>query len=172
MMTKEQAKARFGVDFLSMTEGGGPQVRARPGLVYAHTLPHSEVCCHMKVAGKVMYFKLIESVRAKEPWWQYSVQLLNDNGTCFSSAITTGEAGLYNDRSKERQPEQFFYFYPEFPPPAPGEEERLHKALESLVVNEFILCPCAHCQRKREEWAARQPPLVGHLNERDAEDGP
>lgn len=169
MMTEEQAKARFGVDFITMTDGG-PQVRVRPGLVYAHVLPHSEVCMHMKVAGKVMAFKLIESVHKNEPWWQYSVQLLRDDGTCFSGTITTGEGGLYNDHSKSRQPEQFFYFYPEFLAPEPDQVERLHRLLDQLACSRHALCPCSHCQAKREEWAARQPALVGHLNDKDSED--
>jgi len=49
------------------------------------TLPFSEVCMHMGIAGKVMTATLSPSGR--------SVQLWKDDGTIFSSPITLGEAG-------------------------------------------------------------------------------
>lgn len=48
------------------------------------TLPYSEVCMHMKVAGTRMYAEL----RPKN-----MVQLFDDNGRAFSFPITRGEAG-------------------------------------------------------------------------------
>jgi hypothetical protein len=51
------------------------------------TLPHSEVCMHMRVAGQP---RAIE-VRAD------GAQILNADGSQFSSPIGHGEAGLYRD---------------------------------------------------------------------------
>lgn len=50
------------------------------------TLPFSEVCMHMRVAGKVMVGRL---VNPRHPM----VQLLADDGRLFSAPITMGEAG-------------------------------------------------------------------------------
>ena len=52
-------------------------------------MPHSEVCMHMRVAGREMAFALLDGG---------SVQLLNDDGSHFSIPITNGEAGVYEDR--------------------------------------------------------------------------
>jgi len=59
-------------------------------------MPASEVCLHMRVTDRVMDFELLS---------QRSVQLYNDDGTHFSSSITTGEAGIYEDSDG-------FYYYP------------------------------------------------------------
>jgi hypothetical protein len=50
------------------------------------TLPYSEVCMHVGVAGKVMTGRL---VNPRHPM----VQLLDEDGRLFSAPITTGEAG-------------------------------------------------------------------------------
>lgn len=47
-------------------------------------LPYSEVCMHMRVAGKTM----MVSVR------EHGAQLLNPDGSVFSFPITHGEAGI------------------------------------------------------------------------------
>ena len=48
------------------------------------TLPYSEVCMHMKVAGKEMWGSLCGD---------WMVQLWDDDGRKFSFPITRGEAG-------------------------------------------------------------------------------
>jgi hypothetical protein len=95
-------------------------------------MPFSEVCMHMRIAGKAMRFLLLQSPRG-----YVSVQLFEDAQACgmcngeghadlsvegrltratciycegtgwrrFSAPITTGEAGIYSD-------EQGYYFYP------------------------------------------------------------
>lgn len=47
-------------------------------------LPFSEVCMHMKVAGKLMYGELVG---------EWMVQLYDEVGRKFSFPITRGEAG-------------------------------------------------------------------------------
>lgn len=59
----------------------GDRVRVR--------LPFSEVCDHMKVEG---LYRTVELVGDRLPM----AQILNEDGTPFSSPITTGEAGIYN----------------------------------------------------------------------------
>lgn len=63
-------------------------IRLSPGDVVNIELPFSEVCCHMHVAGKRMNVRLNAFMGA---------QLLNDDGSNFSFAITPGEAGIYHD---------------------------------------------------------------------------
>lgn len=48
-------------------------------------LPYSEVCMHMRVAGKTMWVG---------PFGHNMAQIFSDNGAQFSSPITRGEAGL------------------------------------------------------------------------------
>lgn len=61
------------------------------------TMPYSEVCAHMRVAGKRMFFKLESDM----------IQLFDDDGNNFSSKITPSEAGvLYDDRG--------YYFHEEY----------------------------------------------------------
>jgi hypothetical protein len=50
--------------------------------------PHSEVCMHMRVAGRVMWMVLLDG---------YCVQLLTDGWEPFSIPILDGEAGVYQD---------------------------------------------------------------------------
>lgn len=66
---------------------------------YQGEMPHSEVCIHMQVAGKVMEFELLENKR--------SVQLYKD-GRPFSSPILCGEAGLFREDCDGLS----FYYYP------------------------------------------------------------
>jgi hypothetical protein len=49
------------------------------------TLPHSEVCMHMRVAGKPMWV---------EPLPNGMAQLYDESGSPFSFPITRGEAGI------------------------------------------------------------------------------
>jgi hypothetical protein len=48
-------------------------------------LPWSEACVHMRVAGREMWVRPVANGMA---------QILNDDGSNFSSPITRGEAGL------------------------------------------------------------------------------
>lgn len=52
-------------------------------------LPFSEVCMHMKVAGEIMWARII-----RRPSGYPMAQLLNDDGTPFSFPITMSEAGM------------------------------------------------------------------------------
>jgi hypothetical protein len=52
------------------------------------TLPYSEVCMHMKVAGKQM------TVVLQSPW---QAQLFDEGGNPFSFPIAPGEAGIMCD---------------------------------------------------------------------------
>ena len=72
-------------------------IRIHPGERGRKLMPHSEVCCHMRVAGKEMNFELLDK--------EYpSVQLFRDNGDYFSGPITYGEAGIFRD-------DNGFYYY-------------------------------------------------------------
>jgi hypothetical protein len=56
-------------------------------LVHAErvSLPYSEVCCHMQVAGKV---------RPVLPCGHGMAWILNNDGSTFSFPVTRGEAGV------------------------------------------------------------------------------
>jgi hypothetical protein len=76
-------------------------IRIKPGEKGRKVMPHSEVCMHMRIAGKVMDFELLDK--------EYpSVQLYTDidNKHYFSSPITYGEAGVHRDNAG-------FYYYPD-----------------------------------------------------------
>jgi hypothetical protein len=72
----------------------------RPGDRVRLELPHSEVCMHMRVAGRVMDVELTDGEHTM-------AQLLNPDGSAFSLPITTGEAGIYGS------PRDGYYCYPE-----------------------------------------------------------
>lgn len=74
-------------------------IRIKPGERGYKTMPHSEVCMHMRVAGKRMLFELLDK---EHP----SVQLFRDDGEFFSMPITYGEAGVFRDNAG-------FYYYPD-----------------------------------------------------------
>lgn len=59
----------------------------RPGERIKVRLPWSEVCMHMRVAGKIMDAELVENGTA--------IQLYDEEGDAFSFPITLGEAGFY-----------------------------------------------------------------------------
>ena len=70
---------------------GSGQVYVNVGDVIRLRLPYSEVCIHMRVAGKPMNVQLLQE-------GSYPVaQLLNGDGSRFSSPILPGEAGIYTD---------------------------------------------------------------------------
>jgi len=54
-------------------------------------LPYSEVCMHMRVAGKPMNVQVVGERDSS------MAQLLNDDGSHFSSPILLGEAGIFTD---------------------------------------------------------------------------
>lgn len=59
----------------------------RLGDIVTRTMPFSEACMHMKVAGKV------HSVLVTRD----GAQILNHDGTKFSFEVALGEAGIYTD---------------------------------------------------------------------------
>lgn len=61
--------------------------RVNPGTMYSKIMPHSEVCMHIRVAGRRMVFTLTD---------RGSVQLWK-RGRHYSSPILPGEAGVYQD---------------------------------------------------------------------------
>lgn len=70
------------------------RVFVESGKEYVGTMPHSEVCMHMRVAGTKMRFELVRP---------QSVQLrVLSTGAAFSSTILPGEAGLYWDNERRQ----------------------------------------------------------------------
>lgn len=63
------------------------QRRVKPGDVVRLRLPWSEVCMFMHVAEQVKDVRVLED----------GAQILNEDGTRFSMAITHGEAGILRD---------------------------------------------------------------------------
>lgn len=57
------------------------------GDIVTLSMPHSEVCMSMRVAGMVRPVLVVEG----------GAQILNHDGTKFSFPVTTGEAGIYTD---------------------------------------------------------------------------
>lgn len=62
-------------------------VTIAPGQRVRVRLPWSEVCMHLRVAGKVMTCELVEGGSA--------VQLYDEEGDPYSFPITPGEAGFF-----------------------------------------------------------------------------
>lgn len=60
-------------------------------------LPYSEVCIHMRVAGKVRPVTLIANTRPDGTASYPMAQILNLDGSPFSMPVTYGEAGIYRD---------------------------------------------------------------------------
>ena len=71
------------------------QVRASVGQKHKIVVPHSEVCMHMRVAGTIMFVELRASTYGNDTY--HSAQLYKLNGEPYSSPITTGEGGFYQD---------------------------------------------------------------------------
>jgi hypothetical protein len=71
----------------------------RPGEIARITLPFSEVCCHMRVAGKEMYVELLCSGDGNplDTKQTYAAQLYGDDMQKFSAPITLGEAGIFRN---------------------------------------------------------------------------
>jgi hypothetical protein len=70
--------------------------------------PHSEVCTHMRIAGRLMFAELLRSEGGF-----YSVQLWNgarDEDGMFSFPIGAGEAGMYYEEVEGGI--QLIYYYP------------------------------------------------------------
>jgi hypothetical protein len=62
-----------------------------PGKVYRITMPYSEVCMHMKIAGKKMWVALIGTK-------VLMANLFDPEHDCRLPAITPSEAGIYYDQ--------------------------------------------------------------------------
>ena len=60
---------------------------------FIHVLPYSEVCQHMKIAGKEMLCELIGTIDRP------MVQIYKDDQP-FSAPILTGEAGVYGNPAR------------------------------------------------------------------------
>lgn len=61
--------------------------RVKPGDVVNVMLPYSEVCMHLKVAGRTRPVEVLAA----------GAQILNWDGTNYSFPVTHGEAGIYQD---------------------------------------------------------------------------
>jgi hypothetical protein len=69
------------------------RVYVRRGTKFANVMPHSEVCMHMRVAGKTMGCELV----GPRPM----VQLFDiESQRPFSAPILTGEAGIYEENGE------------------------------------------------------------------------
>lgn len=80
-----------------MTIYSEQSVTIKPGETVSTILPHSEVCIHMRVAGKRANVELLNERMAQ----------LYIDGRPFSAPITYGEAGIY------RNEDGTFYCYPD-----------------------------------------------------------
>lgn len=76
-------------------------VPIKPGQRVLIEAPFSEVCMHMRVAGKPMYVELVPSGA-----WGWIAQLYTPEGEPFSFPVLLAEAGVYGDRIEE------MYVYP------------------------------------------------------------
>ena len=61
--------------------------RLSPGTIVSVTLPWSEVCMHLKVAGQTRPVEVLPD----------GAQILNEDGTKLSFPVTHGEAGIFQD---------------------------------------------------------------------------
>ncbi len=61
------------------------KVYVEHGKVYRGEMPHSEVCMHLRVAGKPMLFRLVTD---------RLVQLLREDGSPYSAPILIFEGGI------------------------------------------------------------------------------
>lgn len=59
----------------------------KPGETIMVTLPYSEVCMHMRVAGKTLPVMINER----------SAQIIDEDGGLCGAPVTLGEAGIYMD---------------------------------------------------------------------------
>lgn len=98
------AEARASVTHLNIT-------RIKPGEEGKAVMPYSEVCMHLRVAGKMMRFRLIPNSR--DPKYAPSVQLLNPDGSNYSFPIGQGEGGVYYDHDcwNEGEDREYRYYY-------------------------------------------------------------
>ena len=89
-------------------------VACQPGDTITLVMPYSEVCMHMRVAGKVMTVTVQDGGRMAQLWdtpprpASHRPERPYRPGVKFSFPITTGEAGIYRDHAG-------LYYYP-----APG----------------------------------------------------
>jgi hypothetical protein len=89
------------------------RIPIKPGDRVPLELPYSEVCMHMRVAGRVMDVQLTDG--------EYPMaQLMNEDGSEFSLPVTTGEAGIYGTLRDG------FYCYPK------GDVQAFTEAVEAV----------------------------------------
>lgn len=79
-----------------------PQKFVKPGDTVLAVLPHSEVCLHMRVAGRLAMLRMKGSEGSNRIT---SVQIHKLDGQPFSSAVLPGEAGVRSEGEgdEERQ---------------------------------------------------------------------
>jgi hypothetical protein len=77
----------------------------RPGERAEIELPFSEVCMHMKVAGKRLPVELVETPQYLSEHFSYHAQIFDADGNKMGAPVTLGEAGIY------RTDANFFYHY-------------------------------------------------------------
>ena len=83
--------------------GRFPQVYLKPGDTVIVLLPHSEVCMHMKIAGKLARVRLIEDTDTLRPMAQILEWNINPgNEACyweFTAPVLPGEAGIHQSEA-------------------------------------------------------------------------
>lgn len=141
----------------------------RPNEEFTTTLPFSEVCMHLRVAGTQMRARL-------EP--NRMVQLLGPDGSEFSIPITDSEAGLLtNDQgvwllTDDDEPAQLVEEHPS--DPAAAAQHRARKALDAI--SEPLAVPDPHAWRGEVIDGPAGPlhwhPDLGYVAVPDPEDGP
>jgi hypothetical protein len=141
----------------------------RPNEEFTTTLPFSEVCMHLRVAGTRMRARL-------EP--NRMVQLPGPDGSEFTFPITDGEAGLDTDEqgvwllTVDEEPAQPAADAPADPPTAG--QHRARRLLDAI--SEPLAVPDAHTWRGQVIDGPSGPlywhPDLGYLPAPDPEDEP
>lgn len=109
------------------------------GELYYGFMPCSEVCMHMRIAGRCMMFEIVGQDHPM-------VQLHRADGSHFSFPITTGEAGVYRDA-------QGLYFHPPETYGTDVDEVKFGKALQVLELTDDHQYPLALvAMAVRQDW--------------------
>jgi len=138
-------------------------VRVNVGDVGEAVMPYSEVCMHMRVAGKKMGFKVLDN---------RMVQLMSlPDMKLFSAPITLGEAGIYEDN-------EGMYYYPNglmeekykngnhFASISPEAQKKVASMGLNRVAGNVYECPST-----RDFWAVRGNKIVKLVADEAVDDG-